>query len=724
MNQFFPSTIRMILLFSAAIIIGRPVYATEQYYTAFSIYERPVEATTYEALPNLVPGYRHITKLVVRDGSDLNQRLQTEPSKVFKLNNQIKKLDLTNSNITLATLCFLSSFENVEVLKIQGCTQIQWNNDSQIVTLINNCKKHLQKLYIDSSVPESVLLAFLHEAKNLKCIKYIDANKTTQIYDSKEQLKQLTLKLDSANFLASTGYNFNLKKLSIEGVLLTSEIIKNIKLKAPNLETLILANCKGLSEALTDNAQLPATIRHLNLAGSDVTLKELAVFKNMLPNLRKLNLQNCKAIAWDNLEEVNKLPANKELETLRIDKDINPLAVNLLLRNEIDFTYTQKPYRRKRLFLKEINYRLYIGDEEENPKHYAQTLGYFVPEDSHITLFSARHDDKNADLLQKTDVTSASFLTVSAFLKYAKNNSNTTPLEKIQQITLKEISSLSEYYLSDFLKKAPNCTKVILCSSPIEPSFEKKHHSWPRQILHLCIQNDQKLTRNQLRSIVSNAQELQSLEVSNCPIRGSGPLDLPAMPKLRQLNLSWSKFSDDELDLFFDRAPNIQDLTLKDFEKPLELSLTKLSNLQQLDISFTNITLEELERWNNQRINSSEKTVLSPTISVTLNGISGLPPELQTTFATATELAEKIADCRAKQKFSNQAKEAIYGQIFSKKMLALAVVGTGIATWYTCFTLLSGIKKFLTNPNNAKNKALKATPIGQHTVLKNIKGVA
>ncbi|KKT01087.1 MAG: hypothetical protein UV79_C0020G0007, partial [candidate division TM6 bacterium GW2011_GWF2_43_17] len=147
-----------------------------------------------------------------------------------------------------------------------------------------------------------------------------------------------------------------------------------------------------------------------------------------------------------------------------------------------------------------------------------------------------------------------------------------------------------------------------------------------------------------LNNILEATTELTHLEIINCRQRDKASLELTVeLPHLKTFNLSALStsqpfLSPKELNALFDKTPNLKTLIIRGYKDLNALALEKLTQLQQIDISFSPISLNELDAWATQLEQKGKGD-----IQVQINAAHNLPASLHKTYQSAASIKQDIA---------------------------------------------------------------------------------
>lgn len=235
---------------------------------------------------------------------------------------ELTALNLTSSNITADVLGkFLAKTPNLKILKLVDCPLSE-----QLFTEFN--LPFLEEIELgDPNINADSLAKILAKAPNLKKITFngctigdefnhdfqlpalqmlvtksestISTQGLKHFLDRAPNIEEIELRMSNQQNGAFVEYPLtSLKDLILYDADFSTDALKNVFAKTPNLRNLKLRSSKGLQNELTIDSTLPS-LRTLDLTYSDITLPNLAKILAKTPHLHKLALDDCKNLKGD-----------------------------------------------------------------------------------------------------------------------------------------------------------------------------------------------------------------------------------------------------------------------------------------------------------------------------------------------------------------------------------------------------------------------------------------
>ncbi len=494
----------------------------------------------------------------------------------------------------------------------------------------------------------------------------------------------------------------NTKERVIENKKIDPEEIQELGLRAPSLQELKLENCSNLNTEFTGSIEPFKNLRKLKLINCEISAKNLGLILQAAPQIDQLVLQNKASgeILWDEKafwkEFINDTRAQKgihQLKTLSLSEDFNkkyPLAFNIIIQSK----------KLKNLYFRN-------GYSVSGLAQHQQRLGFWNAKNKKLTFIADSSAPIITSDLRKTLESSAEEIkqlcleNIDSLNLFTENNHNLL----FQTLELSKCSISKYSSQKEFLEKTPNLTELILEQTSAEQLFTQENKDHLKKITKLTLNTHPKITAECLSKWLAMTPNLTHLTISNCEnIEHKELQNLPELNDLEYLNLSASAFSQEQIKALLEKTPNIKKLILKHHQNILQLPLQKLTKLEYLDMSYTNLTLEDLIKWNNARI-KGEQDSLNQNIRVRMQGIQGFPFLLTGTFTTAAMLQQKIELVQESQKLSNRLKSSCYNILLDKRTIALATIATGLGVLYGVTETKRALKKLLAAPTPTKKIA-------------------
>lgn len=535
----------------------------------------------------------------------------------------LTRLDLSSSNISPETLLALvQKTPNIEKLIISDIAQIEThsfellcnarlpklrqliaeslNIRAESVTRFIESHAHIESLDLNRNKDIAGCFNTLHSNTLLAQLKQVYVSNTnliaadvTTLLEKAPNLKSLDLmeckdiaggfsNLSAAVLLPA------LKRLQASRSKISSEDIKTLLEKAPNLESLYLSSC-NLGQSL---AQLPlhpalTALTNIYLTSSDIDVKTLLILLKKAPNLEGLYLSKC------NIGGIAEFFPNLQLPTLRkIDvsssnirgEDLKILLEKAAGLEELDFSNCQN----------------IGGFTALDPRNTLPALKKIVASKSNIQAADLQALLQQANRLETLNLDYCQILSDD----YSWLPSDTT-LTELKSLSLAR-SNLSIEKLIALLHITPQLETLEIhhCMNLNgEPGAALLNTLLPK--LRNINAYSSNISMEVLRTFLIQAPNLEALHLSDCANIGGSFVMLPPntiLPFLKTVTLYDSNISAEDITILLEKAPNIEELDIHNcFD--MNAFIDKLNpNLKLLRLTQLNLPNSELRFLDENRL--------------------------------------------------------------------------------------------------------------------------